>query len=62
LTPEQQRGIIDIVKDSINQNNNEVFEFELDQLPVRKCRELDTYVKGCIKINQKKQKRKEADA
>lgn len=30
LTPEQQRGIINIVADVINQNNNEIFEFELD--------------------------------
>lgn len=30
LTPDQQRGIITIVSDCINQNNGEVFEFELD--------------------------------
>jgi hypothetical protein len=30
LTPEQQRGIIQIVSDCINQGNGEVFEFELD--------------------------------
>jgi len=30
LTPDQQRGIIEIVADVINQNGGEVFEFELD--------------------------------
>jgi hypothetical protein len=30
LTPDQQRGIINIVADVINQNGGEVFEFELD--------------------------------
>ncbi|CDW80723.1 UNKNOWN [Stylonychia lemnae] len=55
LTPEQQRGIIDLIKDTINKNADEVFEFELDQLPIRKCRELDAYVKSCNKINQEKQ-------
>jgi hypothetical protein len=48
LTPDQQRGIINIVADCINQNNSEVFEFELDQLPPKKCRELEFYVKKCI--------------
>jgi len=61
LTPDQQRGIINIVSDCINQRGGEVFEFELDQLPPRKCRELETYVKKCIAINQKKEKRKIAD-
>ena len=64
LTPDQQRGIIAIVADCINQNGSggEVFEFELDQLPTRKCRELEAYVKKCISINIKKEKRKQADA
>jgi hypothetical protein len=30
LNPDQQRGIINIVADVINQNGGEVFEFELD--------------------------------
>lgn len=38
-----------------------MFEFELDMLPVRKCRELQKYVDTCIKENKKKAKRKEAD-
>lgn len=51
ITMEQQRGIIDIVRDVINQSNGEVFEFELDSLPNRKCRELDIYVRKCISQN-----------
>lgn len=62
LTSDQQRGIINIVSECINQSNGEVFEFELDQLPTRKCRELEAYVKKCISINIKKEKRKQADA
>lgn len=61
ITPEQQRGIIDLVSDIINQNGSEVFEFELDQLPTRKCRQLENYVKLCISANTKKEKRKIAD-
>ena len=63
LTQQQQNGIIQIVQQCIQQNNKgDVFEFELDQLPTRKCRELEDYVKRCLKENQKKLKRKEADA
>ena len=47
LTQEQQRGIILIVQDCINHNSNDVFEFELDQLPLRKCKELEIYVRKC---------------
>ena len=58
LYPDQQRGIINIVQDCINQSNGEVFELELDLLPNKKCRELELYVKKCIQANHKKQKRK----
>jgi len=61
LTPEQQRGIIEIVSDVINQGGGDVFEFELDDLPPRKCRQLEMYVKLCISNNNKKEKRKIAD-
>jgi hypothetical protein len=50
------------VQDSCPQSGKgEVFEFELDMLPVRKCRELEKYVEDCIKENKKKAKRKETD-
>ncbi len=62
LTLSQQNGILNIVRDSCPQPaQGEVFEFELDMLPVRKCRELEKYVENCIKENAKKAKRKEAD-
>jgi len=62
LTLAQQNGILEIVRDSCPQSNKaEVFEFELDMLTVRKCRELEKYVNDCIKENKKKAKRKEAD-
>jgi hypothetical protein len=61
LNEEQQRGIILLVQDVLSQNGGEVFEFELDQLPPRKCRELENYVKKCISANLKKEKRKIAD-
>lgn len=41
LTLPQQNGILKIVQDSCPQSaKDEVFEFELDMLTVRKCREL----------------------
>lgn len=42
-------------------DNNQV-TFELTQLPIYKCRNLQAYVKKCISDNEKKQKRKEKDA
>jgi len=36
--------------------------FELTQLPIHLCRNLEGYVKKCITANEKKQKRKEKDA
>jgi len=42
-------------------DNNQV-TFELTQLPVFLCRNLESYVKKCIADNEKKQKRKEKDA
>ena len=63
LTHQQQSGILDIVRDACDNNGakDDVFEFELDQLPVHKCRELQKYVERCIKENIKKDKRKQAD-
>ena len=52
LSIDQQKGIIDIVRDCINQGpNGDVFEFELDALPLPKCREIEQYVKNCIQTN-----------
>ena len=62
ISAEQQKGIIALVQECINQSNGEIFEFELDQLPARKCRELELYVNRCIQINKKKEVRKQNDA
>lgn len=52
-----------IVKDFCSKNNaSGVFEFELDALPINKLRELEDYVEEQQKINDKKNKRKEADS
>ena len=62
LNMTQQTGILTIVQESLPKTaQGEVYEFELDMLPVRKCRELEKYVNDCIKENIKKTKRKEAD-
>jgi hypothetical protein len=61
LNPDYQRGIIDLLRDIINPSNQDCFEFELDQIPVRKCRQLETYARLCLQQTQKKEKRKIAD-
>ena len=50
-----------MLRDCVNPNGSEVFEFELDQLTAKKCRQLENYVKLCIQQNTKKEKRKIAD-
>ena len=52
---------MNIVKSFSSQNENSC-QFVLDQLPVKISRDLETYVKKCLKENEKKEKRKKADA
>jgi hypothetical protein len=33
-----------MLADVVNQSNQETFEFQLDDLPLQKCRELERYV------------------
>lgn len=48
----QLKGIVELLKESINHDNNsKYFMFDIDQLTVRKCRELEAYVRGCLKGN-----------
>jgi hypothetical protein len=62
LTPDQANKIVQMVQDCLPKKpNSEVFEFELKMLPVRKCRELEKFVETCIKENQKREARREAD-
>jgi len=62
LTPQQSEGIITIVQEYAQRDDNNQVTFELTQLPVFLCRNLESYVKKCISENDKKQKRKEKDA
>lgn len=53
------------MKDCLNneeEGRDDVIEFELDMLPPQKARSLKEYMEKCIKENDKKRKRKEADA
>lgn len=48
----QLKGIVELLKESINHDNNsKYFMFDIEQLTVRKCRELEAYVRGCLKGN-----------
>ena len=48
LTPAQLKGIIEIMRD-VSPGNNDVLEFDLNALDPKKCRELDFYVKKCLR-------------
>ena len=48
LNIEQLKGIIKIIKYNISDNKDEFFEFDIDKLSIKKCRELETYVKNCL--------------
>jgi hypothetical protein len=61
LNPEQKNGVIKIVSEWSRQSEGSC-QFVLDQLPIRISRELEAYVKRCLKDNEKKAKRKESDA
>ena len=50
LTIEQLRGIIKILANSVPvDSSNQYFEFDIETLPPSKLRELDRYVKDCLK-------------
>jgi len=49
LNPNQLRGIIGILSDPKDVDQNlKFFEFDIENLAVRKLRELEKYVKGCL--------------
>ena len=51
LSHEQLRGIIKIVSDSVSvEQNSKYFEFDIETLQPKKLRELDKYVKNCLKV------------
>lgn len=51
LNYDQLKGIIKIVSDSITmvEQNSKYFEFDIETLPTKKLRELEKYVKNCLK-------------
>lgn len=54
LPTEQLMGIIQIMKDTINLNDNKShMEFDINSLPTRKLRELEKYVNTCMKNSNK---------
>ena len=65
LEAEQARGIVRIVADTMNLKNKKYLEFDIDTLSNKKLRELDHYVKNCIrkrtqnKLNNNPIKKKE---
>ena len=55
LNADQLRGIIAILSDSSSvEQNLKYFEFDIENLPVRKLRELEKYVKNSLHIVNKK--------
>ena len=48
LNPEQLRGIISLLSDTLNtEQSTKYFEFDIESLPTRKLRELEKYVMNC---------------
>ena len=56
LTIEQKKGIADILRDTIETENKKILEFDIDKLNNKKLKQLDEYVKNCIKENNNNQK------
>lgn len=55
LPPDQLVGIIQIMRDMVNLNDNKShMEFDINSLPNRKLRELEKYVNTCMKSNSNK--------
>ena len=51
LTIEQKKGIANILRDTIDTENKKVLEFDIDKLNNKKLKQLDDYVKECIRKN-----------
>ena len=50
LNQDQMKGIINILSDQCSlENNSRYFEFNIDTLPTKKLRDLEKYVKRCLK-------------
>lgn len=57
LSPNQMKGIINILSDQCSiENNSKYFEFNIDTLPTKKLRDLEKYVKKCLKTTSNSSK------
>ena len=61
LEPQYLKGVIDIVKECMDVGGEE-FEFDLDKIPPKICRDLERYVKQSLQNSSKSQKKKKPAA
>ena len=57
LTIEQKKGIANILRDTIDTANKKVLEFDIDKLNNKKLKQLDEYVKNCLRVNNLNQEK-----
>jgi hypothetical protein len=51
LNKKQLKGIIKILSKNNEYKKSKYFEFDLDKLSIEKLRELEIYVKECLRLN-----------
>ena len=61
LTIEQKKGIANILRDTIDTENKKVLEFDIDKLNNKKLKQLDEYVKNCLRDNNLNQEKMASD-
>ena len=61
LTIEQKKGIATILRDTIDTENKKVLEFDIDKLNNKKLKQLDEYVKNCLRDNNLNQEKLSLD-
>ena len=52
LNSDQIKGIINIIHDNLN-HDDKTLEFDINNIPIEKLKELDKYVKKCLKIKNR---------
>ena len=58
---EQKKGIANILRDTIDTENKRVLEFDIDKLNNKKLKQLDEYVKNCLRDNNLNQEKLSLD-
>lgn len=51
LTIEQKKGIVNVLSDTVDTANKKFLEFDIDKLNNKKLKQLDEYVKNCLRKN-----------